>query len=136
MITYDQVVEAADKLVEERGPGYRYSNGDQVCFYVPIPEFLATDITGYVRTTAEAIAANTPAQTSGCLVGEILKSLNYDMKKLATETASVNEFLPRKRKFHAKAITFLTDIQALQDDGETWANAVSYVKGNKSSDSK
>jgi hypothetical protein len=110
-IEYDRALSLVNDEIAKEGPWYTYlRDGGNACYNVEYDDY-------------------TDEWVGSCLVGRALIAAGVDPERLGYEgvrDADVRTVADRLRevKFTSKAMSFLAHVQASQDIGRTWGEAV------------
>ncbi len=130
LIDLDEAIETVTQIVNEKPEGFTYQSTTEwkSCAYVPIKEAIKAGF----EYGADSASEDDVRLTTGCLVGEMLNRLDFPMEKIAGCNSGVNGFNFKLALDSADyeithaAQVFLSSVQAQQDDGNTWKEALDY----------
>jgi len=123
-MNYEELVALAEAVVAERGADFVYNtDGKALCAYVP-----STD------PRFPFLPGNTPASggaVTGCIVGAMIERAGKMTDALASFRGTAQAPLIREALGigpYSKEVTFLSNLQADQDGGVSWGEALENAK--------
>lgn len=138
MLTLEIARATAKKIVEERGNTVYNPGGLNQCFYAPLDVVInhpkATQVfKSFAQDVKDRIESGTrvsPANETGCLVGEILKENNLLSDNLIAKGGPISEYnywFDENLRLDTVVVTYLSLLQEKQDSGATWQDAFTYA---------
>jgi hypothetical protein len=127
-LTLDEAEAAMREVVAERGRDFRYIDkgtaaSSGACLYAPITH---PAIAGKIeRGIYRVDKLPTAAQTTGCIVGEVLKRTGRLTNRVASAQANIGALIGSGEVSATDEVKrFLNRAQLDQDNGSTWGEAL------------